>query len=102
MDFDCDYLYCDSLFLTRLPTLIVDLARIITCLFKFLLNETLSLSDSIVLSCLNRLGSHLSPSGTECYITSDMFYVEVQLDTSGQLVDVKVAHQGENPTVSLP
>lgn len=30
-----------------------------------------------------------------------MFYVEVQLDTSGQLVDVKVAHQGENPTVSF-
>uniref|UniRef100_A0A8D3BEE1 Mediator of RNA polymerase II transcription subunit 1 n=1 Tax=Scophthalmus maximus TaxID=52904 RepID=A0A8D3BEE1_SCOMX len=46
----------------------------------------------------NSLGSHLSPSGTECYITSDMFYVEVQLDTNGQLVDVKVAHQGENPT----
>ncbi|KAM4623471.1 mediator of RNA polymerase II transcription subunit 1 [Polymixia lowei] len=45
----------------------------------------------------NMLGSHLSPSGTECYITSDMFYVEVQLDTSGQLVDVKVAHHGENP-----
>uniref|UniRef100_A0A3Q3F029 Mediator of RNA polymerase II transcription subunit 1 n=1 Tax=Labrus bergylta TaxID=56723 RepID=A0A3Q3F029_9LABR len=46
----------------------------------------------------NMLGSHLSTSGTECYITSDMFYVEVQLDTIGQLVDVKVAHQGENPT----
>ncbi|KAM8877277.1 mediator of RNA polymerase II transcription subunit 1 [Synchiropus picturatus] len=46
----------------------------------------------------NMLGSHLSPSGTECYITSDMFYVEVQLDSCGQLVDVKVAHQGENPT----
>ncbi|KAF7665401.1 hypothetical protein LDENG_00143990 [Lucifuga dentata] len=46
----------------------------------------------------NMLGSHLSPSGTECYITSDMFYVEVQLDSSGQLVDVKVAHHGENPT----
>nr|XP_057917498.1 mediator of RNA polymerase II transcription subunit 1 isoform X1 [Doryrhamphus excisus] len=46
----------------------------------------------------NMLGSHLSPSGTECYITSDMFYVEVQLDSGGQLVDVKVAHQGENPT----
>ncbi|XP_038847313.1 mediator of RNA polymerase II transcription subunit 1 [Salvelinus namaycush] len=45
----------------------------------------------------NMLGSHLSPSGTECYITSDMFYVEVQLDTAGQLVDVKVAHHGENP-----
>lgn len=49
---------------------------------------------------LNRLGSHLSPSGTECYITSDMFYVEVQLDTGGLLVDVKVAHHGENPAVS--
>uniref|UniRef100_A0A8C7YJM2 Mediator of RNA polymerase II transcription subunit 1 n=1 Tax=Oryzias sinensis TaxID=183150 RepID=A0A8C7YJM2_9TELE len=46
----------------------------------------------------NMLGSHLSPTGTECYITSDMFYVEVQLDSNGQLVDVKVAHQGENPT----
>lgn len=53
-----------------------------------------------LLVLLNRLRSHLSPSGTECYITSDMFYVEVQLDSSGQLVDVKVAHQGENPTVS--
>lgn len=63
---------------------------------------TLSLSFSnFFLSCVNRLGSHLSPSGTECYITSDMFYVEVQLDSTGQLVDVKVAHQGENPTVSL-
>ncbi|XP_029428005.1 mediator of RNA polymerase II transcription subunit 1 isoform X3 [Rhinatrema bivittatum] len=43
------------------------------------------------------LGSHLSANGTECYITSDMFYVEVQLDPTGQLCDVKVAHHGENP-----
>lgn len=64
----------------------------ITCVFNVM---------KPTLSCMNRLGSHLSPSGTECYITSDMFYVEVQLDASGQLVDVKVAHQGENPTVSL-
>uniref|UniRef100_A0A8C2LSL6 Mediator of RNA polymerase II transcription subunit 1 n=1 Tax=Cricetulus griseus TaxID=10029 RepID=A0A8C2LSL6_CRIGR len=49
----------------------------------------------------NGLGSHLSASGTECYITSDMFYVEVQLDPTGQLCDVKVAHHGENP-VSCP
>ncbi|GAB1296766.1 Mediator of RNA polymerase II transcription subunit 1 [Apodemus speciosus] len=49
----------------------------------------------------NGLGSHLSASGTECYITSDMFYVEVQLDPAGQLCDVKVAHHGENP-VSCP
>uniref|UniRef100_A0A8C1NBU9 Mediator of RNA polymerase II transcription subunit 1 n=1 Tax=Cyprinus carpio TaxID=7962 RepID=A0A8C1NBU9_CYPCA len=47
------------------------------------------------------LGSHLSPSRTECYITSDMFYVEVHLDKAGKLVDVKVAHHGENP-VSCP
>uniref|UniRef100_A0A8C1SI04 Mediator of RNA polymerase II transcription subunit 1 n=1 Tax=Cyprinus carpio TaxID=7962 RepID=A0A8C1SI04_CYPCA len=49
----------------------------------------------------NMLGSHLSPSHTECYITSDMFYVEVHLDKAGKLVDVKVAHHGENP-VSCP
>ncbi|KAK7122896.1 hypothetical protein R3I94_019870 [Phoxinus phoxinus] len=49
----------------------------------------------------NMLGSHLSPSRTECYITSDMFYVEVHLDKAGKLVDVKVAHHGENP-VSCP
>ncbi|XP_017925458.1 mediator of RNA polymerase II transcription subunit 1 isoform X2 [Manacus vitellinus] len=47
------------------------------------------------------LGSHLSANGTECYITSDMFYVEVQLDPTGLLCDVKVAHHGENP-VSCP
>lgn len=29
-----------------------------------------------------------------------MFYVEVQLDSVGQLIDVKVAHHGENPAVS--
>lgn len=46
-----------------------------------------------------RLGSHLSPSKTECYITSDMFYVEVQLDTMDPVIDVKVAHHGENPAV---
>uniref|UniRef100_A0AAY4ADS4 Mediator of RNA polymerase II transcription subunit 1 n=1 Tax=Denticeps clupeoides TaxID=299321 RepID=A0AAY4ADS4_9TELE len=45
----------------------------------------------------NMLKSHLSPSGTECYITSDLFYVEVQLDNIGQLMDVIVAHHGENP-----
>ncbi|XP_051496119.1 mediator of RNA polymerase II transcription subunit 1 isoform X1 [Apus apus] len=49
----------------------------------------------------NSLGSHLSANGTECYITSDMFYVEVQLDPTGLLCDVKVAHHGENP-VSCP
>ncbi|XP_069093553.1 mediator of RNA polymerase II transcription subunit 1 [Pleurodeles waltl] len=49
----------------------------------------------------NGLSSHLSANGTECYITSDMFYVEVQLDPAGLLCDVKVAHHGETP-VSCP
>lgn len=30
-----------------------------------------------------------------------MFYVEVQLDPTGQLCDVKVAHHGENPVVCV-
>ncbi|RLV76645.1 hypothetical protein DV515_00016768 [Chloebia gouldiae] len=53
------------------------------------------------LEWMGGLGSHLSANGTECYITSDMFYVEVQLDPAGLLCDVKVAHHGENP-VSCP
>lgn len=47
------------------------------------------------------LTSHLSPNGTECYISSDLFYLEVHLDPEGQLSDVKVAHQGESPMVSV-
>lgn len=30
-----------------------------------------------------------------------MFYVEVQLDPTGLLCDVKVAHHGENPVVRM-
>eukprot|EP00062_Callorhinchus_milii_P012993 gi/632960621/ref/XP_007896300.1/ PREDICTED: mediator of RNA polymerase II transcription subunit 1-like [Callorhinchus milii] len=45
----------------------------------------------------NGLCSHLSATGTECYITSDLFYLEVQLKPSGEVQDVKVAHLGENP-----
>ncbi|XP_018415667.1 PREDICTED: mediator of RNA polymerase II transcription subunit 1 isoform X3 [Nanorana parkeri] len=48
----------------------------------------------------NGLTSHLSPNGTECYISSDLFYLEVHLDPEGQLCDVKVAHQGESPMSS--
>ena len=36
------------------------------------------------------------PTGRDCFISSDMFYVEVVLDpSSGFVSDVKVAHQGE-------
>lgn len=66
--------------------------------FTTLLKGMFGLSFVLVL-CACRLGSHLSPSRTECYITSDMFYVEVHLDKAGKLVDVKVAHHGENPVV---
>ncbi|NXA33272.1 MED1 polymerase, partial [Eudromia elegans] len=43
------------------------------------------------------LNSHISPSGTACYITSDMFYIEVQLEKDGKVIDVKLAHLGEAP-----
>uniref|UniRef100_H2LWC7 Mediator of RNA polymerase II transcription subunit 1 n=1 Tax=Oryzias latipes TaxID=8090 RepID=H2LWC7_ORYLA len=68
-------------------------------IFFFSVSSLSSMTDRLEsIARQNMLGSHLSPTGTECYITSDMFYVEVQLDSNGQLVDVKVAHQGENPT----
>ncbi|XP_014813944.1 PREDICTED: mediator of RNA polymerase II transcription subunit 1-like [Calidris pugnax] len=45
------------------------------------------------------LNAHASPSGTACYITSNMFYIEVQLDKGGEVMDVKLAHLGEEPVV---
>ncbi|NWZ28080.1 MED1 polymerase, partial [Asarcornis scutulata] len=47
------------------------------------------------------LNSHVSPSGTTCYITSDMFYIEVQLEKDGNVIDAKLAHLGEAPVVKL-
>ncbi|NXW30864.1 MED1 polymerase, partial [Phaetusa simplex] len=47
------------------------------------------------------LKAHVSPSGTVCYITSSMFYVEVQLEKDGEVMDVKLAHLGEDPVVKL-
>ncbi|XP_047666673.1 mediator of RNA polymerase II transcription subunit 1 isoform X8 [Tachysurus fulvidraco] len=43
------------------------------------------------------LGSHLSPTETACYLTADLFYVEVLLLPGGEVEDVKVAKQGEAP-----
>ncbi|CAN8020807.1 unnamed protein product [Ixodes persulcatus] len=40
------------------------------------------------------------PDGQECFISSDMFYVEVLLETSGEVKDVKIAHHGD--PVSCP
>ncbi|XP_064299932.1 mediator of RNA polymerase II transcription subunit 1-like [Phalacrocorax carbo] len=45
------------------------------------------------------LNAHVSPSGTSCYITSNMFYIEVQLEKNGNVVYVKLAHLGEAPVV---
>ncbi|NWW44361.1 MED1 polymerase, partial [Pedionomus torquatus] len=47
------------------------------------------------------LSAHVSPSGTACYITSNMFYIEVKLDKDGEVVDVKLAHLGEDPVVKM-
>ncbi|NXO52565.1 MED1 polymerase, partial [Aramus guarauna] len=66
------------------------------------------LSAKSLFSVMNRLESlskqkglnaHVSPSGTACYITSTMFYIEVQLEKDGKVIDVKLAHFGEAPVV---
>ncbi|XP_067108255.1 mediator of RNA polymerase II transcription subunit 1-like [Osmerus mordax] len=46
------------------------------------------------------MGSHLSPSETTCYLTADLFYLEVLLLPGGGVEDVKVAQHGEAPVTS--
>ncbi|XP_028823967.1 mediator of RNA polymerase II transcription subunit 1-like isoform X2 [Denticeps clupeoides] len=46
------------------------------------------------------LGSHLSPTETACYLTADLFYLEVLLQPDGGVRDVKVAQHGEPPVSS--
>nr|NP_001409855.1 mediator of RNA polymerase II transcription subunit 1-like [Gallus gallus] len=67
-----------------------------------------TLSDRSLFSVMNRLeslskqkglNSHVSPSGTACYITSNMFYIEVQLEKDGRVMDAKLAHLGEAPVI---
>ncbi|XP_075684680.1 mediator of RNA polymerase II transcription subunit 1-like [Rhinoderma darwinii] len=45
------------------------------------------------------LESHLGPNGRICYITSEMFYIEVQVKKNGHVAFVKLAHHGESPTI---
>ncbi|XP_063778563.1 mediator of RNA polymerase II transcription subunit 1-like isoform X2 [Pseudophryne corroboree] len=45
------------------------------------------------------LESHLGPNGRICYITSEMFYIEVQVKRNGHVASVKLAHHGESPTM---
>uniref|UniRef100_A0A4W5M7S8 Mediator of RNA polymerase II transcription subunit 1 n=1 Tax=Hucho hucho TaxID=62062 RepID=A0A4W5M7S8_9TELE len=46
------------------------------------------------------MGSHLSPTETTCYLTADMFYLEVLLLPGGGVEDVKLAQHGEAPVSS--
>ncbi|XP_073686441.1 mediator of RNA polymerase II transcription subunit 1-like [Garra rufa] len=46
------------------------------------------------------LGSHMSPTETVCYLTADLFYIEVVLLLGGRVEDVRVAHHGEAPVSS--
>lgn len=46
------------------------------------------------------LGSHLSPTETVCYLTADLFYIEVVLLPGGRVEDVRAAHRGEAPVSS--
>ncbi|CAH2283082.1 mediator of RNA polymerase II transcription subunit 1-like [Pelobates cultripes] len=63
-----------------------------------------SLSD--VMNCIESMSkqkgleSHIGPSGTVCYITSEMFYVEIQMKKNGYVDFVKVAHHGDVPRES--
>ncbi|KAM8967053.1 mediator of RNA polymerase II transcription subunit 1-like [Pelodytes ibericus] len=43
------------------------------------------------------LESHLGPNGRTCYITSEMFYIEVQVKRNGNVDFVKIAYHGEAP-----
>ncbi|KAJ1200017.1 hypothetical protein NDU88_003846 [Pleurodeles waltl] len=52
-----------------------------------------------LLSKQKGLEYHISPTGKGCYITSEMFYVEVMVKKNGEVVDVKLAHHGEAPMV---
>lgn len=36
------------------------------------------------------------PPGTELFISSDMFFLEVLLEPSGVVKDVKIHHEGKN------
>ncbi|KAM9387463.1 mediator of RNA polymerase II transcription subunit 1-like [Phaethornis superciliosus] len=67
-----------------------------------------TLNAKSLFSVMNRLESlskqkglnvYVSPGGTICYITSDMFYIEVQMEKNGNVMDVKLAHLGEAPVV---
>lgn len=41
----------------------------------------------------------MSSTETACYLTADLFYVEVLLHSSGEVLDLKVAQHGEAPEV---
>ncbi|XP_066538814.1 mediator of RNA polymerase II transcription subunit 1-like isoform X2 [Hoplias malabaricus] len=47
------------------------------------------------------LGSHRSPTEMACYLTGDLFYLEVLLLPGGSVEDVKLAQHGEAPQSSL-
>lgn len=57
---------------------------------------------SYIILILHRLKFMMSgPSGTEIFISSDMFFVEVMLEPSGLVRDVKIHHEGKSePQVS--
>ncbi|XP_046879294.1 mediator of RNA polymerase II transcription subunit 1 [Hypomesus transpacificus] len=80
---------------------------LVRCLKR--LHEVLNVSVSTLSCMVSRLemvakqrgmGSYLSPSETTCYLTADLFYLEVLLLTGGGVEDVKVAQHGEAPVSS--
>lgn len=41
----------------------------------------------------------MSPTEPVCYLTADLFYIEVVLLRGGRVEDVRVAHHGDAPEV---
>ncbi|XP_029955975.1 mediator of RNA polymerase II transcription subunit 1-like, partial [Salarias fasciatus] len=68
------------------------------------LQEVISMSLNCMMSCLEMIGKDLGVgfhrTVTTCYLTADLFYVEVTLLPCGTVTEVIVAPHGKPPTVS--
>uniref|UniRef100_A0A3B3SDZ9 Mediator of RNA polymerase II transcription subunit 1 n=1 Tax=Paramormyrops kingsleyae TaxID=1676925 RepID=A0A3B3SDZ9_9TELE len=79
------------------PVLISCLAKLYEAMNECSVSAIISRLETIAMQ--RGLGSHLSPTESTCYLTSDMFYVEVLLSGDG-VQDVKLALHGEAPESS--
>ncbi|XP_074658998.1 uncharacterized protein LOC141911833 isoform X2 [Tubulanus polymorphus] len=48
-------------------------------------------------SVARSVGLKFTMAGADCFISSDMFYVEIKIDANGKIQDLNVAHHGDHP-----